>query len=103
VASSGILRETGKSVPLTWTGPGFGQVRNYTVWRATGSFATAGQILSNLGAFSVLTTLSGTPPMPSYTDTNVKTNTTYTYFVTDGNKQAAKSGASNSLVVAVKF
>jgi hypothetical protein len=103
VGSSGILQETGKSVPLTWTGPGFGQIRNYTIWRATGSFTTTGQILSNLGAFSVLKTLSGAPPALSYTDTNLKNNTTYTYFVTDGNKQGAQSGASNPLVVAVKF
>jgi hypothetical protein len=103
VASSGIMKETGKSVPLTWTAPGFGQVRNYTIWRATGSFGTSGQILSNLGAFSVLKTLTGAPPALSYTDTNLKNNTTYTYFVTDGNKQAAQSGASNPLVVAVKF
>jgi hypothetical protein len=103
VGSSGILQENGKSVPLTWTGPGFGQVRNFTIWRATGSFATTGQILSNLGAFSVLKTLTGAPPVLSYTDTNLKNNTTYTYFVTDGNKQGAQSGASNPLVVTVKF
>jgi hypothetical protein len=102
VESSGILQESGKSVPLTWTAPSFGQIRNYTIWRATGSFATTEQILSNLGAFSALKTLTGTPPTLSYTDANVKNNTTYTYFVTDGNKQGAQSGVSNLLVVTIK-
>ena len=101
--SSGTLLETGKSVPLTWIAPSFGQIRNYTVWRAIGSFSTPLQVLSNAGAFSVVKTLTGTPPSPSLTDTNVKNNTTYTYFVTDGNKQGAQSGASIPLVVTIKF
>jgi hypothetical protein len=103
VESSGILKQNGKSVPLTWTQPSFGQVRNYTIWRAIGSFSSTEQIISSLGAFSVLKTLTGAPPPASYTDTNVKNNTTYTYFVTDGNKQGAQSGASNLLVVTMKF
>ena len=103
VNSSGTLLETGKSVPLTWTAPSFGQIRNYTVWRAIGSFSMPLQVLSNAGAFSAVKTLTGTPPSPSLTDTNVKNNTTYTYFVTDGNKQGAQSGASIPLVVTIKF
>ncbi|HEX5236459.1 MAG TPA: hypothetical protein VFW25_14155 [Silvibacterium sp.] len=103
VNSSGTLLETGKSVPLTWTAPSFGQIRNYTVWRAIGSFSTPLQVLSNAGAFSAIKTLTGTPPSPALTDTNVKNNTTYTYFVTDGNKQGAQSGASVPLVVTTKF
>lgn len=103
VNSSGTLKENGRSVPLTWTAPGFGQTRNYMVWRATGSFTTAQQVLSNISAFTVLKTLTGTPPSQSYTDTSVKNNTTYTYFVTDGNKHGAQSGASIPLVVTVKF
>jgi hypothetical protein len=96
------LTATGKSVPLTWTAPGFGQIRNYTIWRAIGSFTTTKTVLANLAAFSVLKTLTGAPPTQSFTDTNVKNNTTYTYFVTDGNKQGAQSGASNLLVVTIK-
>jgi hypothetical protein len=103
VVSSGTLLENGKKVPLTWTAPSFGQTRSYTVWRATGSFPTLQQILSNFGSFSALTTLTGQPPAPSYTDTNVKNGVTYTYFVTDANKQGAQSGPSNPLVVTVKF
>jgi hypothetical protein len=103
VESAGGLLENGKAIPLTWTAPAFGQIRNYTIWRAVGSFGTSEQLLSNLGTFSVLKTLSGAPPTLSYTDTNLKNNATYTYFVTDGNKQGAQSGASNLLVVTVKF
>jgi len=102
VVSSGTLLENGKKVPLTWTAPGFGQTRSYTVWRAAGSF-TLKQILSNPGSFSVLTTLTGQPPAPSFTDMSVKNGVTYTYFVTDANKQGAQSGPSNPLVVTVKF
>jgi hypothetical protein len=92
----------GKVVPLTWTAPAFGQIRSYTIWRAIGSFESTQQVLAHMGSFSVLKTLTGAPPVTSYADTNVKNNTTYTYFVTDGNKQGAQSGASNLLVVTVK-
>jgi hypothetical protein len=102
VASGSVLQESGKSVPLTWAGPGFGQIRSYIIWRATGSFTTIEQVLAHLAAFSALKTLTGAPPTPSYTDTNVKTNTTYTYFVTDGNMQGAASGPSNLVVVTIK-
>jgi hypothetical protein len=101
VASAGTFKETGKNVPLTWAAPGFGQVRSYTIWRAVGSFPTTQAVLANLGAFTVLTTLTGTPPSTSYIDSNVK-NTTYTYFLTEANKQGAQSGPSNPLVVTVK-
>jgi hypothetical protein len=94
------LTETGKGVPLTWTAPGFGQTRSYTIYRAIGSFTNA-QLISNSSSFSAIKTLTGAPPTASYTDTNVKNNTTYTYFVTDGNKQGAQSGASNPVVVTV--
>jgi len=102
VASSGTSLENGKSVPLTWTAPGFGQTRSYIIWRAVGSFTRA-QIISNPGAFTVLTTLTGMPPSPSYTDPNVKNNTTYTYFVTDKNKQGAQSGPTDPIVVTVSM
>ena len=103
VASGQILLETGKAVPLSWSPAAFGQFRNYTIWRATGSFATNKQVISNLGAFSVLKSLTGTPPTPSFADATVKNGITYTYFVTGANKQGAQSGASNLLVVTVKF
>src|ERR1700722_2355098 len=86
VQSSGKFLENSKSVPLSWSGPSFGQIRNYTIYRANGSFTTAQQVLANLASFSALTTLTGTPPVGSFTDSNVKNGSTYTYFVTDGNK-----------------
>jgi len=43
------------------------------------------------------------PPLRTFTDGNVKNNTTYTYFVTDKNKQGAKSGASVPVTILVKF
>jgi hypothetical protein len=47
--------------------------------------------------------LTGAPPTAAYTDSNVKNNnTTYTYFVTDANKQGAASGPSNPITVIVK-
>jgi hypothetical protein len=101
VASSGGFVESGKSVPLTWTAPGFGQTRSYIIWRAVGSFGTLAQIISNTTAFSVIKTLTGAPPSPSFVDTNVKNNTIYTYFVVDKNKQGAQSGPSDPLVVTV--
>ena len=103
VTSSGSLLENARSVPLTWTPPGFGQIRKYNVWRAVGSFATTQQVQSNLSKFSIIKTLTGTPPVSSFIDPNVKNNTTYTYFVTDANKQGVQSAASTALVVAVKF
>jgi hypothetical protein len=101
VSSSGPFLETARAVPLSWTPPSFGQTRNYTIWRAVGAFQTSAQILSNKDAFVVLKTLTGKPPSTSFLDSNVK-KVTYTYFVTDGNKQGVKSAASNPLVVTVK-
>jgi hypothetical protein len=101
--SSSPFLENGKKVPLTWTPPDFGQIRFYYVWRAVGSFPTVQSVAANIKLFSKIQTLSGSPPSPSTTDSNVKNGVTYTYFVTDQNKQGAVSGASSPLVVTVKF
>jgi hypothetical protein len=105
--SSGSFNEKGKAIPLTWTGPDFGQIRTYVVWRATGSFTTMPQIVANIAKFSPVGTLNNgndTPPTPQFIDTfNLKSSTTYTYFVTDSNKPGAKSKASDPLVVILKF
>jgi hypothetical protein len=58
--------------------------------------------MSNFSKFTIIKTLSGTQPSTSYIDPAVKNNTTYTYFVTDANKQGVKSAPSNLLVVKVK-
>ncbi len=108
--SSGSYLEKAKAIPLTWVSPDFGQIRSYTVWRAVGAFTSMQQIAANIGKFSKITTLNGgTPPAPlfpapQFIDTfNLKSSTTYTYFVTDSNAFSAKSNASAPLVVTLKF
>lgn len=103
--------EIAKSVPLTWTAPSFGQTRRYDVWRAVGSFPTRSAVLAAVQAnpklFSIIPppngTITGTPPQTFTVDPNVKNGVTYTYFVTDKNKQGAQSGASDPIVVIIKF
>lgn len=103
VPSSGSYLQSGKSVPLTWAAPGYGQIRSYTVWRAVGSFPTTQQVLLNLSKFSKIQTVTGAPPASFTLDQNVKNNTTYTYFVTAVNKQKVQSGSSAPIVVTMKF
>jgi hypothetical protein len=95
------------TVVLHWTAPGFGQTRKYSVWRAIGSFPTIASVRAGIAAnpnlFTSIKTLSGSPPSTTFTDSTVKNNTTYTYFVTDANKQGAQSGASVPATVFVKF
>jgi hypothetical protein len=103
VLQSGAYLQNGKKVPLTWTAPGFGQIRSYTVWRAVGSFPTTQQVLVNSSKFSKIQTLTGAPPATFVVDQNVKNNTTYTYFVVAVNKQGVQSGESSPIVVTIKF
>src|SRR6266567_2887717 len=72
-------------VLLTWTAAGPCQVRRYDVWRATGSFPTLHSVLQNFQLFTDITPngITGTPPVTTFTDIDVKNKTTYTYFVTD--------------------
>jgi len=112
-ACTGALQpfaEKGKSVPLNWSAPaGTGQTRKYFVWRATGTFSSLSSVLANINSFTNLTPNGITnknpnlPPTPSFVDSAVKNGVTYTYFVTDQNKQGAKSGASTPIVVTVNF
>jgi hypothetical protein len=110
-SGSSPFLEKAKSVPLTWSAPGFGQIREFDVWRAVGSFPTLPSVRAGIAAnpklFTnisgpIMGTLNPVPPT-TLTDKNVSSNTTYTYFVTDKNKQGAGSGASAPLVVLVKF
>jgi hypothetical protein len=69
-----------------------------------GSFPTLTSVLANIAQFkSIGTVTRPTPPATTFTDLSVKNNSTYTYFVTDANKQGAQSGASAPAVVFVKF
>jgi hypothetical protein len=103
--SSGTFQEKAKAIPLSWASPDFGQIRSYVVWRATGAFTTQQQIAANISKFSKIVTLNtGTPPTPQYIDTfQLKSSTTYTYFVTDTNSFGANSHSSDPLVVTLKF
>ena len=107
--SSQPFQEKGKNVPLNWTAPGTGQTRKYFVWRAIGTFPTIQSALAHSSQFLNLTPNGITnknpnlPPTPTFTDSSVGNKVTYTYFVTDKNKQGATSGASTPLVVTVSF
>jgi len=102
---------SGHNVALSWTAPEFGQVRRYDVWRAVGSFPTLQSVVLGIKANSKLFTnltapngQTGTPPSKTFTDMNVKNNTTYTYFVTVTNNKGVQSGASDPpTTIQVKF
>jgi hypothetical protein len=103
VLSSGSLLSIGKTVSLAWTSPTFGQVRTYLVWRAVGTFTTLPSLVANAASFSNIGTVTGTPPSPSFNDGTVKNGVTYTYFVTDSNKQGVQSSESSPVTLTVKF
>jgi len=92
-----------KTVVLNWMAPGDCQVKQYDIWRAVGTFSTLKSVLANHALFNHIATVNTpTPPATTFTDTNVKNNTTYTYFVTDTNKkQGAQSGASASATITI--
>jgi hypothetical protein len=97
---------SGHNVVLNWQSPGFGQIRNYSIWRAQGKFETLGGpqgVLANLSAFVNIKSLTGSPPSTTYTDIDVKNNKYYTYFVSNSNKQKALSGPSTPATILVKF
>ncbi len=106
-----IAAVSSKSVVLNWTAPGPPcQVRRYDVWRATGSFPALASVLAAVAANPQLFTditapkgITGTPPVTTFTDPNVKNNVTYTYFVTETNKQGAQSHPSDPKPILVKF
>jgi len=111
---------SGHNVVLNWSAPEFGQIRRYDVWRAVGSFisvqAIRQAVKANPSLFTKLTpnginpVLPATIPATTFTDTNVKNNTTYTYFITattkltPANPQGVQSGPSDPpTVFNVKF
>jgi hypothetical protein len=98
-----LFIESGKSIPLSWSYPGSTQIRSAYLYRALGSFPTAKDVQANFSKFTNIKTFSGAPPVSSYVDTTVKNNNTYTYVLTDKNKQGALSPTSTTpLVVFVK-
>ena len=91
---------------MTWKGPGFGQTRAYYVWRAIGSFTSISSVTTNINLFTKIATVTNsvpnTAPPLQYLDSQVKVPNTYTYFVTDANKEGAASGPSNPVAVTLK-
>jgi hypothetical protein len=93
-----------KQVVLTWNRPSFGQIRTYYIWRAeiTKVPISATNPPINIGR------VTGTPPVTTFTDTNVKTNATYVYFVSgalgndSGVNAGNQSGASNLVTITAK-
>jgi hypothetical protein len=100
-APTGLTAVLGsKSVVLAWNAPGGPcKVRQYDVWRATNPSTTFTDI-KTLNRVKVGNTT--TAPLTTYTDPNVKNNTTYTYFVTDTDVQRATSDPSNMVTIFVK-
>lgn len=92
-----------KTVVLTWTAPGFGQIREYDVWRAIGSFTTFASLVANQASFQKIGSVTGAPPVTTFTDATAKNNVTYTYFVAQKTKQGVQSGPSVPTTITVKF
>jgi hypothetical protein len=104
VKSSTPWVEGGKSVPLAWTPPGFGQIRTYYIWRAN----ITNVPMSKTNPPVNIGKVTGTPPTTSFTDSTVKNNNTYLYFVTaalgaaSGKNSGNQSGPSNQVQILVK-
>jgi hypothetical protein len=107
-SSPGVFVEPNKAVSLTWTPPGFGQIRVYYVWRADitklpMSSTNPPTLIKTLGSAANIT-----PPPTTYVDSNVKTSATYLYFVTSGlgndsgTNSGNESGPSNMITVSFK-
>ncbi len=109
VKSSVPWVEKGKSVPLAWTPPGFGQIRTYYIWRANITNAPMSATNKPVNIDKVTGTPSTPAPTPAFTDGTVKNNNTYLYFVTaalgaaSGKNSGNQSRPSNKVSVAVKF
>ena len=99
-----LFIESGRSVPLSWSYPGSTQIRFAYLYRALGSFPTQRDVQANFSKFALVKpAFTGAPPTTSFVDTSVKNNNTYTYVLTDKNKQGALSPTSTTpLVVFVK-
>ena len=105
-STGGTFQEKAKAIPLSWAAPDFGQIRSYFIWRAVGSFQTPLSVLQNIKKFSqvgVVNNPNGAAATSTVDTFQLKSNTTYTYFVTDQNKFQAKSKNSQAIVVTLQF
>jgi len=105
-----------KTAYLTWLPPGFGQIRAYYVWRVDVSKNDIGPNNLPVVVMTIGSLTSGTPPprcstdatIFCWTDTGVKTNYTYKYFVTaalgsdSGPNAGNQSGPSNIFQIVIK-
>lgn len=101
-ATGGTFMAKGKAVPLSWAAPDFGQIRSYVIYRAIGNFQTPQLVFANFAKFSPVGSVNNPNGAAgtSFVDTfQLKSGTTYTYFVTDQNSFQAKSAPSKTLVV----
>jgi hypothetical protein len=93
-----------KKILLSWNRPGFGRIRTYYIWRAdiTKNPMSPTNPPVNIGK------VTGTPAATTFTDTTVKTNALYLYFITgalgadSGVNNGNQSGASNTVTVLAK-
>ena len=96
--------QSGKSsVTLTWQPPDFGQIRSYSVWRAV----ITKYPMSATNPPTFIAAVSAKLGLNSYTDTSVKPNQTYEYYVIaalgadSGSNAGNQSGPSNFATVTV--
>ena len=76
-----------RKILLSWTVPSFGQIKSYKIYRAVNGIPVAPPYAS----------ISGSPPLTSYLDTNVTCGPQYTYFVTAVLADGRESVPSNSV------
>jgi hypothetical protein len=104
-APVGLTAKTGaKSIILNWHPPRFGQIETYYVWRVDITKLP----MSPTNPPTRVKTLTGASFATTWTDTNVKTNATYEYFVTaalgskSGSNSGNQSGPSNLVTITAK-
>jgi hypothetical protein len=76
-----------RKIQLNWTVPSFGQIKSYRIYRAIDGVPVAPPYAS----------VSGSPPVTSYLDPDVRCGPVYTYFVTAVLSDGREGGPSNSV------
>jgi len=102
---NGTLIAKPLSIKLNWVSPAFGQIRGFDIYRAVGNISstnTGTKICGGSGQ-PACPTGSDSPlvlPVTTFTDSTVKANTVYSYYVRaiakkDANQNQNQSGSSN--------
>ncbi|MGE5109470.1 MAG: hypothetical protein ACM3JB_01340 [Acidobacteriaceae bacterium] len=95
--ATAVYEKANKRVKLTWSSPGFGQIRTYDIYRMLGAYDPVLNPLTNATYLNSVTSVDGvSPPATTYYDYTIKSNVTYTYFVTAklGDTRKSQSGPS---------